>query len=108
MSHSLPYDDFEMWHGPPDLYMNKLEEVLNTQVDSDIGFFVEVDLRYSDKIKEKTKSFPFCPENKIIPNDKYNDYIKKMKLKNCVNAKKLICDWTDKKNYLDHYRMLKN
>ena len=29
MSQMLPYDEIEMWHGHPDLYMNKLEEILN-------------------------------------------------------------------------------
>ena len=29
----LPYDEFEMWHGHPDLYMDNLEEILNTQDD---------------------------------------------------------------------------
>ena len=33
--------------------------------------------------------------------------MKKIKPKNYVKSKKLICDWTDKKNYLVHYRMLK-
>ena len=37
MSQMLPYDDTEMWHGHPDLYMNWLEEILNTPDDSDIG-----------------------------------------------------------------------
>ena len=53
--------------------MKKLEEILVTPDDSDIGFFVEVDLSYSDNTKEKTKNCPLCPENKIIPKDKYND-----------------------------------
>ena len=59
--------------------MNKLEEILNTPDDSGIGSFVAVDLRYPDDIKEKTGNFPFCPENKVIPKDKYNDYMKKNK-----------------------------
>ena len=29
----LPYDIIEMWHGHPDLYINKLEEILNTPND---------------------------------------------------------------------------
>ena len=33
--------------------------------------------------------------------------MKQIKPKNCAKSKKLICDWTDKKNYLVHYRMLK-
>ena len=31
----------------------------------------------------------------------------KIKPTNYISHKKLICDWTDKKNYLIHYRMLK-
>ena len=70
---------------------------------------MEVDLIYPDNIKEKTKNFPFCPENKIIHKDQYNDneYMKQIKPENYVKSKKLICDWMDKKNYLVHYRKLK-
>ena len=107
MSQPLPYDEIEMWHGDPDLYMNWLEEILNTPDDSDIGYFVEADLRYPDNIKEKTKNFPFCPENKVISKEKYNDYMNKIEPKSYIKSNKLICDWTDKKNYLVHYRMLK-
>ena len=53
-----------MWRGRPDLHMNKLEEILNTPEDSDICYFLEVNLRYPNDIKEQTKRFPFCPENK--------------------------------------------
>ena len=107
MSQFLPYDEIEMWHGHPDLYMNWLEERLNTPDDNEIGYFSEVDLKYPDDIKEKTKHFPFCPENKKIDPDKNTDYMKKIKPKNYTKSKKLICDWTDKKKYLIHYRMLK-
>ena len=107
MSQMLPYDEIEMWHGHPDNYWNWLEEILNTPDDSDIGYFLEVDLKYPDNIKEKTKNFPFFPENKKIDPDKFNDYLKKIKPKNYTKSKKLLCDWTDKKKYLIHYRMLK-
>ena len=59
MIQPLHNDEIEMWHGHPDLYMNKLQEILNTPDDSDTGYFIEVDLRYPDRIKEKTKNFPF-------------------------------------------------
>ena len=59
MSQPLPYDEIEMWHGHPDLYMNKLEEILITPNDSDIGYSIEVDLIYPDIIKEKTKTLHF-------------------------------------------------
>ena len=55
-SQTLPYDETEMWHGHPNLYMNKLEEIANTPDDSVIGYFVESDLRYLDNIK-KNKEF---------------------------------------------------
>ena len=82
MSQPLPYDEIEIRYGDPGLYMKWLEEILNTPDDSDIGYFIEVDLRYPDNIK-KTKNFPVCPENKIIHKDKYNDneYMKQIKPK---------------------------
>ena len=107
MSQLLPYDEIEMWHGHPDKYWNWLDEILNTPDDADIGYFLEVDLKYPDNIKQKTKYFPFCPENKKINPNKYNDYINKIKPENYTKSNKLICDWTDKKKYLIHYRMLK-
>ena len=66
MSQPLPYDEIEMLHGPPDLYMKKSEKILNNPGDSDIGYLLEVDLRYPDQIEEKTKNFPFCPEKKLL------------------------------------------
>ena len=106
MNQPLRYDEIEMWHGHPDLCLNKLEETLNTRDDSDFGYFMENDLSYPDDIKEKTKKFPFAPEKKVIHKGKYKDYMKKITPKNFTTAKKQICDWTDKKNYLIRYRML--
>ena len=42
----------------------KLDDILNTVDNSDTGYFVEINLTYPDNIKEKTKNFPFAPENK--------------------------------------------
>ena len=58
MSQYLPYDDIKFDNKV------KLEDILNTPDDSEIGYFVECDLKYPDNIKQKTKYFPFCPENK--------------------------------------------
>ena len=84
------------------IWMNWLEEILYTPDDNEIGYFLEVDLKYPEKIKEKTKKFPFCPESKKIIPDKYNNYMKKITPKNYTISKKLICDWTDKNKYLIH------
>ena len=107
MSQMLSYDAIEMWHGHPDRYMKWLEEIISSPDDNEIGSFLEVDLKYPDNIKEKTKNFPFCPENEKINLNKYNDYIKKIKPKKYTKCKKLICDWTDKKKNLIHCRLLK-
>ena len=107
MSQFLPHDEIEMWHGHPDKYWKWLDEILITPDGSEIGYFVEVDLKYRDNIKQKTKYFPFCPENEKINPNKYSEYMNSIKPENYTKSKKLICDWTDKKKYLIHYRMLK-
>ena len=96
MSEPLPYDEIKF-----DDNVN-LEDILNTPDNSDIGYFVEADLKYSDNIKEKTKNFPFAPMNKKINPDNFNDYMKEIKPDTYIQSSKLICDWSDKKNYLIH------
>ena len=61
MSQSLPYDDIKS-----ETENVCLEEILNTPDDSDIGYFLEVDLEYPYNIRQRTKYFPFAPENKTI------------------------------------------
>ena len=58
MSQPLPYDEIKFDNNI------KVEEILNTLDDSDIGYFVEVDLNFPHNIKKKTKNFPFAPVNK--------------------------------------------
>ena len=82
MSQPSPYGGIEMWHGDSDLYMNKLEEILNTPDDSDIEYFIEVHLRCPDFIQQKTMNFPFCTENTLVHKHKYNAYLKTIQPKN--------------------------
>ena len=58
MSQYLPYDEIKFDKNV------KLKDILNTPDDSDIGYFIEVDLKYPGIIKEKAKHFPFAPVNK--------------------------------------------
>ena len=58
-------------------------------------------------MKEKTKHFPFCPENKVSPQDKLSNSMNETKPKHYIQNKKLICDWTDKKRYVTQYRIIK-
>ena len=101
MSEYLPYDEFEFDK------IVKLEKFLKTPDDSDIACFIEIDLKYPENIKHKTKSFPFAPENKKTIPDIFSDYMKEIIPDTYTQNKKLVCDWSDKKNYWVHYRMLK-
>ena len=92
MSQNLPYDEIKFDNNI------KLEDILNTPDDSNIGYFIEVDLTYPNKIKEKTKNFPFAPMNKKINPDNFNDYMKEIKPDTYIQTSKLICDWSNKKN----------
>ena len=98
MSQPLPYYEIKFDKNV------KLEEKLNSPNDSDIGYFNEVDIKYPDNKKEKTKSFPFAPVNKKINPDNFGNYIK-IKPDTYTQTKKLTCDWSEKKNYLIPYRM---
>ena len=55
----------------------KLEDILKTSDDSEVGYFVEFGLKYPDGIRVKTKNFPFCAENKFSIQDKFTEYGKK-------------------------------
>ena len=66
MSQPLPFDEIEMWHGHPDPYMKELQEILNSRDDSDIGYFIQVDLRYTDDIKKERRNFHFVLKIKLI------------------------------------------
>ena len=57
MSQMLPYVELEMWLGHPYLYMNKLAEILFSPDDSDVGYFIEVEIKYPDETKQKNRDF---------------------------------------------------
>ena len=91
MSQYLPYDEIKFDN------ITKLEDIINTSDDSNIGYFIEVDLTYPNKIKEKTKNFPFASMNKKINPDNFNDYMKEIKPDTYIETSKLICDLSNKK-----------
>ena len=66
MCQMLPYGEIEMWHGDPDKYWIWLDEILNTPDDNEIGYFLEVDLKYPDNIKEKQNIFHFVQKIKKL------------------------------------------
>ena len=66
LNQPLPYDEIKLDKNV------KLEDILNAPDHSDIRYFIEVDLAYPDKVKEKTKHFPFASENKKIVPDNFS------------------------------------
>ena len=57
MSEYLPYDE-NKFDGNVEL-----EDILNTPYDSDIGYFIKVDLKDPDNKEHKTKNFTFALVN---------------------------------------------
>ena len=53
ISEQLPYDEIKFDENV------ELEEVLNNPDDSDIAYFIEVDLKYPDNMKDKQRIFLF-------------------------------------------------
>ena len=82
MSQSSPYDEIKF---DKDV---KLEDILNTPDNSDVEYFVEVDLTSPDNIKEKNKHFQFAPESKKIDTDEFSDYMKTLKPDTYAQTKK--------------------
>ena len=76
MSQPLPFDEIKFETSV------SLEEIINTPDDSDIRYFLEVDLGNSYNIRQQTKKFPFAPENKIISKNDFDEYMNKIKPKN--------------------------
>ena len=60
MGESLPFDEVIFGKNI------KTECFLKTPADSDIGYFVEVDLKYPDELRERTKISPFRAEKKLV------------------------------------------
>ena len=72
MSQPLPYDEIELDKN------FTLEDILSTPDGIFIGYFIEVDFTYPDNIKEKTKNFPFAPENRKINPDDLSECMKEI------------------------------
>ena len=104
MMECMPYEDFQIYE--PDHEITK-EIILSITDESQIGYFLEVDLDYPDTIKFKSQNFPFCPESLFIDDDELSDYQKSLLLgKKRPKVNKLILTQKDKKKYIVHYRLL--
>ena len=68
-SEFLPYDEIKVDRN------NKLEDIVNTSEDSDIGYFIEVDLKYPDSFK-KQEIFHLPVKTRKTNHVDFSDYMK--------------------------------
>ena len=87
MSQKLPVNSFK-WIN--DVTETDEEFIKNYNEDSDKGYILEVDVKYSRKLHDLHSDLPFLP--------------KRMKIDKC---KKLVCNLLNKKKYTVHIRSLK-
>ena len=72
MSEYLPYEGFK-WLKNVDKF-----DVMSINEKSPIGYFLEVDLEYSDKLHELHNDYPLAPEKLAVSSDMLSNYCKKI------------------------------
>ena len=71
MSEYLPYEGFK-WLKNVDEF-----DVMSINEKCPIGYFLEVDLKYSDKLHELHNDYPLAPEKLAVSSDMLSNYCKK-------------------------------
>ena len=114
MSHYLPTGDFKKIkfgcdedYEYDELLIDESKDILYTPDDNEYGYFIECDLEYPAEIKEKTENFPLCPYQTKADPDLFSGCMNSVKQPNYKPTEKLMCDQTNKQNYMIHYRMFK-
>ena len=87
MSQKLPVNGFK-WEN--DLSRFNEDFIKNYNENSDVGYFLEVDVEYPKKLFSSHKDLPFLPERKKLE-----------------KVEKLVCGIEDKEKYVIHMRALK-
>ena len=92
MSQKLPVNGFKWVKNLSEFNSIQFNEsfIRNYDENSDIGYFLEVDIDYSEKLFNLHKDLPFSPESKKVN-----------------KVEKLICSIEDKDKYVIHIRVLK-
>ena len=101
MSEYLPYGGFK-WLKNVDEF-----DVMSVSEKSPIGYFLEVDLEYSDKLHELHNDYPLASEKLAASSDMLSKYCKKIADKYEIkigDLKKLTPNLGNKTKYVLHYR----
>ena len=100
ISEYLPYEKFEWVKNVDEL------DVMSINKKSDAGYFLEVDLKYPNKLHELHNDHPLAPEKLAVSNDMLLMYCKKIADKYDIkvgNVKKLIPNLGNETKYVLHY-----
>ena len=103
MSKYLPYEGFK-WLKNVDKF-----DVMTINEKSPIGYLLDVDLEYSDKLHELHNYYPLASEKLAVSNNILSKYCKEIADKYEIKVgdlKKLIPNLGNKINYVVHYRNL--
>ena len=103
MSKYFPYSEFK-WLKNVDSF-----DVMSINEKSDVGYILEVDLKYPDKLHELHNDYPLAPEKLTVTNDIPSNYCKSISDKYDTkdgDIKKLLPNLGNKTNYIVHYRNL--
>ena len=77
-----------------------------TQSSSTKGYIYTIFVKYNDELKQKTKKYPFFPENTKANIDQFTDYQNENKKKGYKPNEKLMLNLTDKNDYVTDGEML--
>ena len=103
MSEYLPYKEFEWLENIDEFDVNSINEK------SEIGYFLEVDLKYPNELHELHNDYPLAPEKRAVTNDMLSKYCKEIADKYDIKVggvKQLIPNLGNKTKNLLHYRNL--
>ena len=103
MSEYLPYEGSEWLKN-----VDKVD-IMSINEKSPIGYLLEVDFKYSDKLHESHNDYPLAPDKLAVSSDMLSKYCKNMANKfeiKISDVKKLIPNLGNKTSYVVHYRNL--
>ena len=103
MSEYLPYGEFE--------WLENVDEFDVTSINdkSDIGYILEVDLKYPKKLPKLHNNYPLAPEKLAVTSDMLSKCCKEIADKYEIkvgDVKKIIPNLSNKTKYVLHYRNL--
>ena len=104
MSEYLPYGEFEWLKNVDEL------DVMSINEKSDVGYILEVDLKYPKELHELHNDYPLAPEKLAVSSDILSKYCTEIaddyEIK-VDDVKKLIPNLSNKTKYVLHYRNLR-